>query len=176
MAKDKAGVAADLRRFVTFTQGLTDAADTLDQMQSLEESAKAAEARVKAAGAQMTQIQSDLDVAGAQLVAAQTAAAASLADAKVDAAAVIDKAKVKAAKLLDDAAARAEGAAAAVLASAHQQEAALSEQITAMGDQLIRMTDDSKALDETLAVGQVALTELEGKLAAAREAIGKLLG
>lgn len=176
MAKDKAGVAADLRRFVTFTQALSEAADTLDQMQSLEESALATEQRVKEAEALLSAKAAEIATAQHELADIRAKGSASVNDAQRRAedkgAVIVADAEMRAAEII----AAANAKAADTIGPALLRHDTLLEQITAMGDQLVRMTDDKATLDETLAVGQAALIELEGKLAAAREAIGKLLG
>ena len=58
---NKSTVAGDLRRFATFVKGLTEAADTLDQMQSLEETALATEQRVTAAAADLAFKQAEIN-------------------------------------------------------------------------------------------------------------------
>lgn len=173
---NKSTVAGDLRRFATFVKGLTEAADTLDQMQSLEETALATEQRVTAAAADLAFKQAEIADADRQLVDVRTKASASVKDAQRRAedkgAVIVADAEMRAAEIV----AAANAKAADTIGPALLHHDILLEQVTSMGDQLVRMTEDKAALDETLAVGQAALAELEGKLAAAREAVAKLLG
>ncbi len=173
---NKSTVAGDLRRFATFVKGLTEAADTLDQMQSLEETALATEQRVATAQAALIDVTAQVQVAQQELADVRAKASASVKDAQRRAedkgAAIEATAQSQAADIVSAARVQAGG----LLDAARTEHAALTEQVTSMGDQLVRMTEDKAALDETLAVGQAALAELEGKLAAAREQITKLLG
>lgn len=173
---NKSTVAGDLRRFVTFVKGLTDAADTLDQMQSLEETALATEQRVTAAQAALIDVTAQVQAAQQELADVRAKASASVKDAQRRAedkgAAIVADAELRAVEIV----AAANAKAADTIGPALLRHDTLLEQVTSIGDQLVRMTDDKAALDETLAVGQAALAELEGKLAAAREAVAKLLG
>lgn len=173
---NKSTVAGDLRRFATFVKGLTEAADTLDQMQSMEETALATEQRVATAQVALIDVTAQVQVAQQELADVRAKASASVKDAQRRAedkgAAIVADAEMRSAEIVVAARADADG----IVAAARTEHAALTEQVTSMGDQLVRMTEDKAVLDETLAVGQAALTELEGKLAAAREAVAKLLG
>lgn len=173
---NKSTVASDLRRFADFFKGLTDAADTLDQMQSLEETALATEQRVAAAQSLLNEKAADLASAEKQLAEIREKASKSVKDAQQRAQAkydaLVDEASQKASKIVTDAQARA----AITLESAIAEHGRLTEQIGSMGDQLVRMTDDQAALSAAIESGTAALADLEGKLAAAREAVAKLLG
>lgn len=173
---NKSTVASDLRRFADFFKGLTEAADTLDQMQSLEETALATEQRVAAAQALLNEKGVELASAEKQLADIREKASKFVKDAQQRAQsrhdALIEDAAQKAIKILDDANLQA----ANTLESAIAEHGRLTEQISGMGDQLIRMTDDQAALSASIESGTAALAELEGKLAAAREAVAKLLG
>lgn len=173
---DKSTVASDLRRFATFVQGLTAAADTLDQMQSLEETALATEQRVATAQSLLNEKAADLASAEKQLAEIREKASKSVKDARQRAQAkydaLVDEASQKASKIVTDAQAQA----AITLESTIAEHGRLTEQIGSMGDQLIRMTDDQAALAAAIESGTATLAELEGKLAAAREAVAKMLG
>lgn len=173
---NKSTVAADLRRFVTFVKGLSDAADTLDQMQALEELQAATEQRVTAAQATLAGVQQQVADADRELVDLRGKAAASTRNAQTKAAQVEADAEVKAANIIEVARQEAQTQAASILAPVQAQHDALAEQITSFGDQLIRMTEDKTKLDGALTSGYEELAALEGKLAAARESIAKLLG
>lgn len=173
---NKATVASDLRRFADFFKGLTEAADTLDQMQSMEETALATEQRVATAQAALTAKAAEIADADRQLVDIRAKASESVKNAgkraqeKADS--IVATGESQVAQIVADARVQA----ASVVDAARTEHGALSDQIVSMGEQLVRMTDDKAALDETLAAGRAALDELEGKLAAAREAVAKLLG
>lgn len=169
-------VASDIRRFADFFRDLTEAADTLDQMQSMEETALATEQRVANAQNELTRKAAEIADADRQLVDIRAKASESVKNAgkraqeKADS--IVATGETQAAAVLSDARVQA----ASIIDAARTEHAALTEQIVGMGEQLVRMTDDKKALDETLSLGRAALDELEGKLAAAREAVAKLLG
>ena len=173
---DKSTVASDLRRFAEFFKGLTDAADTLDQMQSLEEMALATEQRVATAQTLLNDKAADLASAEKQLAEIREKASKSVKDAQqrtqAKADQIIADAGQQAVKILDDANLKA----ASTLEAAIAEHGRLTEQIGSMGDQLVRMTDDQAALSAAIESGTAALADLEGKLAAAREAVAKLLG
>lgn len=173
---DKSTVASDLRRFAEFFKGLTDAADTLDQMQSLEETALATEQRVAAAQSLLNEKADALVAAAEQLAEIREKASKSVKDAQQRAQAEYDamlgEATQKAIKIVTDAQAQA----AITLESAIAEHGRLTEQIGSMGDQLIRMTEDRDGLAAAIESGTATLADLEGKLAAAREAVAKMLG
>lgn len=173
---NKSTVASDLRRFADFFKGLTDAADTLDKMQSMEELALATEQRVAAAQIILDGKLADCASAEKQLDETREKASKSVKDAQQRAQskydAIVDEAGQKASKIVTDAQAQA----AITLESAIAEHGRLTEQITGMGDQLVRMTEDRDALAAAIESGTATLAELEGKLAAAREAVAKLLG
>ncbi len=173
---DKSTVASDLRRFAEFFKGLTDAADTLDQMQSLEEMALATEQRVAAAQSLLNEKAADLASAEKQLADIREKASKFVKDAQQRAQGKYEQAVAdasqKASKIVTDAQAQA----AITLESAIAEHGRLTEQIGSMGDQLIRMTDDQATLSAAIESGTATLADLEGKLAAAREAVAKMLG
>ena len=173
---DKSTVASDLRRFADFFKGLTDAADTLDKMQSMEELALATEQRVAAAQTLLNEKAVELASAEKQLAEIREKASKSVKDAQQRAQAkydaLVDEASQKASKIVTDAQARAD----ITLESAIAEHGRLTEQISGMGDQLIRMTDDQAVLSAAIESGTATLADLEGKLAAAREAVAKMLG
>lgn len=176
MSINKSGVATDLRRFATFFKGLIDAADTLDDMQRLEEEANAAKQQTIDARKQLATVQAEIGDADRQLVDIRAKGSASVKDAakraEDKAAAVLAAADAQAVQIINGATSKATQ----IVNDAQTQHDVLVEQLTSMGDQLLRMTDDKNALDETLTIGRAALDELEGKLAAAREAVAKLFG
>lgn len=173
---NKSTVASDLRRFATFVKGLTDAADTLDQMQSLEELQAATEQRVKDAQAALAAVQQQIADADRELVDLRGKAAASTRNAQVKAAQIEADAEAKAANIIEVARQTAQTQAESVLAPVQQQRDALTLQVESLGDQLVRMSEDKTKLDGALVTGYDELAVLEGKLAAARESIAKLLG
>lgn len=173
---NKSTVANDLRRFATFVKGLTDAADMLDQMQQIEEEANANTARVAEAKTQLQEVQAQVDGALAELADAKKAAADTAAKAKVRAGNVIEAAEQQAAVRAQDMIAAAQGQADAVVADGEQKRAVLLDQLTGLGDQLLRMQEDETALRAAIKVSQDELDATDGKLAAARESIAKLLG
>lgn len=176
MSKDKAGVAADLRRFATFVQGLIAAADTLDQMQSLEETALATEQRVATAQGELIEASAQVQTAQQQLAEIREKANKSVKDAQQRAQAkydaIVDEAGQKASKIVTDAHMQA----GQIVDAARIEHGRLTEQIGSMGDQLIRMTEDRDGLVAAIESGTATLADLEGKLAAAREAVAKMLG
>jgi len=173
---NKSTVAGDLRRFATFVKGLTDAADTLDQMQSMEETAVATEQRVTAAQTALTDVTAQVQAAQQELVDVRAKVATSTRNAQAKAAGIEADAEAKAANIIEVARQAAQVQADALLAPAQAQRDALVEQITSFGDQLVRMRDDETALAERAVAARAELDDLEGKLAAARESIAKLLG
>lgn len=173
---NKSTVAGDLRRFATFVKGLTDAADVLDQMQSLEEMQAATEQRVKDAQVTLAALQQQMQAAQAELVDVRAKAATSTRNAQTKAAQIEADAEAKAANVIEVARQSAQVQFESIVAPARQQFDALTEQVTSLGDQLIRMLEDKVKLDGALTSGYDELAVLEGKLAAARESIAKLLG
>jgi len=173
---NKSTVASDLRRFAVFVKGLTDAADTLDQMQSMEETAIATEQRVAAARAALTALQAQIADADRELVDVRAKGAASVKDAgkraqdKTDA--MVAAAELQATNIVD--AARAQ--AAEIIAPVQGQYDTLIVQVTSLGDQLVRMTEDRATLAAAITAASDDLAAVEGKLAAARDAVAKLLG
>lgn len=173
---NKSTVASDLRRFAVFVKGLTDAADTLDQMQSMEETAIATEQRVTAAQTALTALQAQVADADRELVDTRAKGAASVKDAakraqeKTDA--MVAAAETQATNIIDVARAQA----AEIVAPAQGQRDALAEQVTSLGDQLVRMRDQEAELRAAVAAASDDLAAVEGKLAAARDAVAKLLG
>lgn len=173
---NKSTVASDLRRFAEFFKGLTDAADTLDQMQSLEETALATEQRVAAAQSLLNEKGADLASAEKQLAEIREKASKSVKDAQQRVQAKADQIIADAERSAVDIVAAARSEAATTLESAIAEHGRLTEQIGSMGDQLIRMTDDQATLSAAIESGTATLADLEGKLAAAREAVAKMLG
>lgn len=173
---NKSTVAADLRRFVTFVKGLSDAADTLDQMQSLEELQAATEQRVTAAQATLAGVQQQIADSDRELVDLRGKAAASTRNAQTKAAQIEADAELKAANIIEVARQAAQTQAASILAPVQAQHDALAEQVVSLGDQLVRMRDDETVLVERTVAARAELDALEVKLAAARESIAKLLG
>lgn len=173
---DKSTVASDLRRFADFFKGLTDAADTLDKMQSMEELALATEQRVAAAQVLLNEKAEALAAAQRQLDETREKASKSVKDAQQRAQAkydeIVSAGEKHASKIVTDAQAQA----AVTLESAIAEHGRLTEQISSMGDQLVRMTEDQATLAASIESGTATLADLEGKLAAAREAVAKLLG
>lgn len=173
---NKSTVAADLRRFATFVKGLVEAADTLDQMQSLEELQAATEQRVTAAQATLAGIQQQVADADRELVDLRGKATASTRTAQAKAAGIEADAEVKAANIIEVARQSAQVQADSILAPAQVQRDGLIDQAASLNEQLQRMTEDKVKLDGALTDGYEELTTLEGKLVAARESIAKLLG
>ena len=173
---DKSTVASDLRRFADFFKGLTDAADTLDKMQSMEELALATEQRVAAAQVLLNEKADALVSAAKQLDEIREKASKSVKDAQQRAQAkydeIVSAGEKHASKIVTDAQAQAAG----ILEAAQAEHARLTDQITGMGEQLVRMAEDRDALAVAIENGTATLADLEGKLAAAREAVAKLLG
>lgn len=173
---NKSTVASDLRRFADFFKGLTEAADTLDQMQSLEEMALATEQRVATAQASLDDANARVASALAQLAEIREKASKSVKDAQRRAedkgAVIVADAEMRAAEIV----AAANAKAADTIGPALLRHDILLEQVTSMGDQLIRMTDDQATLSAAIESGTATLADLEGKLAAAREAVAKMLG
>jgi chromosome segregation ATPase len=157
-------------------QGLTAAADTLDQMQSMEETALATEQRVSAAQAALTALQAQIADADRELVDTRTKGAASVKDAakraqeKTDA--MVAAAEMQATNIVDAARAKATE----IVAPAQGQYDTLIVQVTSLGDQLVRMTEDRASLAAAIAAASDDLAAVEGKLAAARDAVAKMLG
>lgn len=173
---NKSTVAGDLRRFATFVKGLVDAADTLDQMQQIEEEAAANAASITAAQSKLAGIQQQIADADRELVDVRAKAAASTRNAQTKAAQIEADAEAKAANVIEVARQSAQVQAESIVAPARQQFDALTEQVVSLGDQLVRMREDETKLDGALTSGYDELAVLEGKLAAARESIAKLLG
>lgn len=173
---DKSTVASDLRRFADFFKGLTDAADTLDKMQSMEELALATEQRVAAAQVQLNEKAEALAAAQRQLDEIREKASKSVKDAQQRAQAkydeIVSAGEKHASKIVTDAHLQA----GQIVDAARIENERLTEQISSMGDQLVRMAEDRDALAASIESGTATLADLEGKLAAAREAVAKLLG
>lgn len=173
---NKSTVAGDLRRFATFVKGLTDAADTLDQMQQIEEEANAATDAAATARGELTALQAQIADADRELVDARSKAATSTRNAQTKAAQIEAVADEKAANVIEVARQSAQNQASALVAEAQARHDALQAQVIAMGDQLLRMTDDRDRLAAAIEASSADLTDVEGRLAAAREAVAKLLG
>lgn len=173
---NKSTVAGDLRRFATFVKGLTDAADTLDQMQQIEEQANAATNQIEEAKTTLAGLQTQIADADRELVDVRAKVATSTRNAQAKAAGIEADAEAKAANIIEVARQAAQVQADALLAPAQAQRDALVEQITSFGDQLVRMRDDETALQAAIVTATDELAAVEGKLAAAREAVAKLLG
>jgi hypothetical protein len=173
---NKSTVAGDLRRFATFVKGLTDAADTLDRMQQIDEEANAAQATVATAQGALLEVNAQIMAAQAELVDTRAKASKSVADAKTKADKVLADADAKAADVIEAARQVAQGQANALVAEAQSRHAALSEQVASMGDQLVRMSDDRTALQTAIDDASSELAVVEGKLAKARSSIERLLG
>lgn len=173
---NKSTVAADLRRFAVFVQGLTAAADTLDQMQSLEETALATEQRVTAAQAALADMTGQVQVAQQELLDVRAKASASVKDAtkraqdKADA--LIAAAEMQATSVTQAAQAQAD----AIVSPAQSQVDELLAQAASLNEQLQRMKDDEGDMLGRAIAARSELDELESKLSAARESIAKLLG
>lgn len=173
---DKSTVASDLRRFADFFKGLIDAADTLDKMQSMEEMAKATEQRVVAADALLSERTVQIASADKQLAEIREKASKSVKDAQQRAQTKYDQLVADAERAAVDIEAAARSQAAGILEAAQVEHARLTDQITSMGEQLVRMVEDRDALAVAIENGTTTLADLEAKLAAAREAVAKLLG
>lgn len=173
---NKSTVAGDLRRFATFVKGLVDAADTLDQMQSLEELQAATEQRVKEAQATLAALQQQVQVTQAELVDVRAKAATSTRNAQTKAVQIEADAEAKAANIIEVARQSAQVQAESIVSTARQQFDGLTDQVMSLGDQLVRMREDETTLTERAVAARSELDELEAKLAAARESIAKLLG
>ena len=173
---NKSTVAGDLRRFATFVKGLTDAADTLDQMQSMEEMAKATEQRVAAADALLSERTVQIASADKQLAEIRDKASKSVKDAQQRAQVKYDEIVSAAERLAAQVHDGAQVEKQRIIGEAQVEHARLTEQITGMGEQLVRMAEDRDALAASIESGTATLADLENKLAAAREAVAKLLG
>ncbi len=173
---NKSTVAGDLRRFAVFVKGLTDAADTLDQMQQIEEEANAATAATTKARDELAALQAQIADADRELVDTRAKAATSTRNAQAKASQIEADADAKAANIIEVARQSAQNQAAALVAEAQVRFDALQAQVIAMGDQLLRMTDDRDKLAAAIEASSADLADVEGRLAAAREAVAKLLG
>ena len=128
---NQAETAATIRRFATFFQGLTAVADTLDKMQSLEESAKAAEQRVGAATSTL-----------ATMTAEMAAGEEKLADSRARCSAIVVETQSNVDQMLEASRVRA----ASIVAAADSEAA--SRQAAATADIEARMTaDERRALE-----------------------------
>lgn len=173
---NKATVAGDLRRFATFVKGLTDAADTLDQMQQIEEEAAANTASITAAQATLTGIQRQIADADRELVDLRGKATTSTRNAQTKAAQIEADAEVKAANIIEVARQSAQVQADSIVLPAQATVTALLDQAASLNEQLQRMQDDEKTMTTRAMTARAELDDLEAKLTAARESIAKLLG
>lgn len=173
---NKSTVAGDLRRFATFVKGLTDAADTLDQMQQIEEQANAATNQIEEAKTTLAGLQTQIADADRELVDVRAKAATSTRNAQAEAAGIEADAEAKAANIIEVARQSAQVQAESIVMPALVQRDGLLDQAASLNEQLQRMRDDEKTLTDRAVAARSELDDLEGKLAAARESIAKLLG
>lgn len=176
MTMNQAETAATLRRFAEFFKGLVDAADTLDVLQRAEETVKAAEARVDTANATLIGVQSDIEIAQAQLVDIRAKASKAVKDANAKIDKFMADAEEQATRIKASAISAAEERAAAATVDIEARMAQASERIESMGAQLSDMADRKATLQADIDTRTAELTELEGKVAAARATIASMLG
>lgn len=172
---NKSQAASDLRRFATFVKGLTDAADTLDEMQKLDELAAATDQRVTTEQAALADVEAQVKDARVTLADVKKAAADTTNKAKVRADAIIDAAEqqaaIRAQAIIESAAAECTS----LLAEADRQRAALIEQVSGLSVTLVDRTAELATVEASIAAAQDELVAVEGKLAAARESISRML-
>jgi len=172
---NKSQAASDLRRFATFVKGLTDAADTLDEMQKLDELAAATDQRVTTAQAALADVEAQVKDARVTLADVKKAAADTTNKAKARADAIIDAAEqqaaVRAQAIIESAAAECTS----LLAEADRQRAELIEQLSGLSVTLVDRTEELANVTAQVAAAKDEFAVVESKLAAARESISRML-
>jgi chromosome segregation ATPase len=174
--KDKGTVAQDLRRFATFFKDLSDAADTLDNLQSLESGIAASKKAADDAAAQAAEAKAEATKAKKDVDAAKAKADKIIADANDQALAKLQEADQKAQAIVDGAVVEGAKTLSRAQAEADNVTAAIAGQVAQLTSTKISLEQDLAGLNHAVEAKRIEAADLETRLAKAQASIAKLLG